>query len=246
MTAAASLWRGPHRARPAGPSIVCEAQPNTGGNIFRGKLTRNHLAALAAILTAIALYLGALVLFSDASFGASAPPGAEPSRPVAPACHTVTAKVFNRRVRILDKLTGKRHHKASRKVCKSHYRKLGAKVRKARADCLRRARRTEASVYWPGGDSGGMTGSCGWYLGNYRYGFAELGMGSYMGHLPCGTVVYVHGPNGRTVAAPKLDVGYGSGSSGRAIDLWNRTGPAVGIGNGIGQVTYSTRNCWIR
>jgi hypothetical protein len=69
-------------------------------------------------------------------------------------------------------------------------------------------------------------------------------MGRYMGHLPCGTIVYVNGPNGNTVAAPKVDIGFGSGSTGRAIDLWNRTGPAVGIGNGIGTVRYSLNNCW--
>lgn len=128
-------------------------------------------------------------------------------------------------------------------MCLADYKRLKAHVKKARRDCLRGARMTEASVYWPGGDSGGMIGSCGRYLGNYRYGFAELGMGRHMGGIPCGTVVYVH-RGGRTVAAPKLDIGYGSGSSARGIDLWNQTGPALGI-SGVGQVTYSLKNCWV-
>lgn len=200
-------------------------------------ISKAGLLALAAVL--IAIYVLGLAL-ADAKAEAVD----QPARSVAKPCKTVTAKVFNKRVRVLDKLTGKRHHKASRKVCKSHYRKLGRKVRKARADCKRKARSTEASVFWPGGDSGGMIGSCGWHLGNFKYGFAELGMGRYMGGVPCGATRYIHGPGG-TVAAKKIDIGFGSGSVGRGIDLWNATGPAVGIGNGIGQVTYSVRNCWI-
>jgi hypothetical protein len=52
----------------------------------------------------------------------------KPVVPVKKPCKTVTPQVFNKRVKQLDKLTGKRHHKASRKVCKPHFKKLGKRI----------------------------------------------------------------------------------------------------------------------
>ena len=225
--------------------------PTLEANIS-GKLKHKELAIIvAAVLLGITLYLGALLAFSDASFGAEDQPNVPPVQPVRP-CKTVTAKVFNRRVRVLDKITGKRHHKASRKVCKSHYRKLGKKIRKARADCLREAPRgrthtTQASVFWPGSDSGGMISACNVNLWNVHYGFAELGSGRAMGGLPCGTIIYLRGPTG-VIAIRKIDTGCGNDSPrcespGRDIDLYDRTGLAVGV-HGTARVRWSLHNCW--
>lgn len=206
-------------------------------------------AFIAFTLALAAVYLGALVL-TGVSFGATGPTGptgqppVAPVRPVAPPCKKVSARVYNRRLKTLDTLTAYRHKRKSKPVCRSEWRKLLAQIKKARADCIKEAGSTEASVYWPGADSGGMTGSCGRYLGNYRFGYAELGMGRYLGGLRCFTRLWIERA-GRVVSAIKLDIGGGSGSSRRGIDLWDRTGPALGI-SGIGNVRYSTRNCWRR
>lgn len=81
---------------------------------------------LAAIAAFIAVYVAALAFASSASLAVSQPPVA---RPVVSKCHTVTPAVYNKRVRKLDKITGKRHHKASRPVCKhTLYAQLGKRI----------------------------------------------------------------------------------------------------------------------
>jgi hypothetical protein len=202
--------------------------------------------ALAAVI-ALVIFAGAVFNHSLA-FGEAGPTHqiGQPQVQVVKPC-TVPAGIYNANVRKLNALKGKKVRRGVHKrIACSKYRALKKRLLKARADCLRQAQRTEASVYWPGADSGGMTGSCGHHLSQFKYAYAELGMGTYLGGLRCGQTLYMHGPNGRTVAVPKVDIGYGSGSRGRGIDLWNRTGPAIGIGNGIGQVTVSTRNCWAK
>lgn len=222
---------------------VIQKIPRTAGLILA-------LAFIAAWLVAF-LFVFA---WSTQSMAAGLEPRAQAGqqvRPVVRRCHTVTAQTYNKRVRLLREITGnpRRGTLTKGKRCKyGAYADLGRAVRKARADCLEKIEQTEASVFWPGRDSGGMKSACGYNLWTLigAYGYAELGGGRYLGGLPCGFVLYINGPDG-TVAARKFDTGGGSGSSTRKIDLWNNTAPAIGISkNGIGQVRYSRRNCWAR
>jgi hypothetical protein len=119
------VWRGlavvPTRAPRS--LIIAGRHPCTGGFIRLGKtniITTARFVAVIAIF--IAVYVTALAFASGAAFAASQPE----VRP----CKTVTPQVFNKQVRKLDKITKKRHHKASRKVCKEHYQKLIEKIEK--------------------------------------------------------------------------------------------------------------------
>jgi hypothetical protein len=68
----------------------------------------------------------------------------------------------------------------------------------------------------------------------HGYAFAELGMGSNLGGLPCGAKLYIT-YHGRTVLATKEDIGLGGGPAGglrRDIDLYETTAHALGF-NGL-------------
>lgn len=87
---------------------------------------------IASILAFTAFYIGALML-TGATVAAETEPTARTGSP-APSCHTVTAKTFNKRVRLLERITGKNHHNASRPVCKhTVYKRLLGKIKRAKA-----------------------------------------------------------------------------------------------------------------
>lgn len=84
----------------------------------------------------------------------------------------------------------------------------------------------------------GDMGSCGQHLSG-KMAFAELYMGNALGHLPCGTQLYVsmHQGGHQGVIATKMDIGAGgapvSGHA-RRIDLWYQTAQAIGFsGTGL-------------
>lgn len=150
-------------------------------------------------------------------------------------CKTVTAHVFNKRVRVLDQITGRRHHKASRKVCKSHYAKLGARVRKARAHCIRRSSSAIASVYGPGYGDSASTAS-GVRLTDATVGVAHKSIAFF-------TRFYFH-YRGRTMRAPVID--RGPYIAGRTWDLTEGLRVGLGFPIGVDAVVTSSRNCWAR
>lgn len=200
-----------------------------------------QVAILVAIVSlALALYLGSLVLFAGASFGAAGSMGptgaAGPDGPAKPRpCSTVTPQVFNRRTKTLDTLTGKRHQKASRKVCKTKYRELGQRVWVARKKCKRRARTSIASVYGPAHGDGSVTAS-GVHLTNSTLGVAHK-------TLPFFSKFYFR-YHGRTVRASVID--RGPFIAGREWDLAEGVRSALGFPIGVDAVTTSRRNCWYR
>lgn len=208
------------------------------------------MALVIGISVFLAVYFGALT-FTGASFGAADPPGG--SVPAAKPCKTVTPKVWNRYVGKLDRLTGRRHHRATRKVCKSKFRQLKRDIRQAKKDCLRRFVRTTGASYYGYNDSGGIVGACGLHLMTRRaqYSFAILGTGNVQSR--CGQRFYFH-RNGVTRSGIQADTGGGGGSAGgypRTFDFWaHPSGHSLAhdlglIGAGLGVVQYSTRNCWI-
>lgn len=81
---------------------------------------------IAAVLALTLVYVGAMLLAGAEVSAEPAPAGA--GSPAAKHCKTVTPHVWNRYVRKLDRLTGRRHHKATRKVCKSKLRELKRKI----------------------------------------------------------------------------------------------------------------------
>lgn len=149
-------------------------------------------------------------------------------------CPTVTAKVYNRYVRELDAITGKRHHRASRKVCKSHFDKLKVKIRAARAACKRLANHAIASHYGRGDGFLGGPLACGGHLYAGQIGTAHK-------YLPCGTILYMKDRKGNGLKVRVID--RGPFVAGRDFDLTSWTADRIGIG-GVGSITYSRRNCW--
>lgn len=160
--------------------------------------------------------------------------GEQPSTIQKP-CNTVTPKTYNRYVKKLDQITGKRHHKASRKVCKSKWYELKRKIKKARADCLRNANVAVASHYGRGDGFLGGPLACGGRLYAGQIGTAHK-------TLPCGTILYFKTASGKGLRVPVIDRGPYIG--GRTFDLTSWTADRVGTFDGVGQVTYSSRNCW--
>jgi hypothetical protein len=113
---------------------------------------------------------------------------------------------------------------------------------KARFPSVEGYKKTCASVFGgPGDPATGHTG----YKGDDLRGkmaFAELVMGTALGHLPYQTKLILK-YKGKTVVAEKLDIGLGGGpcSDGtpRAIDLWYETAQALGFSGGLGIIEYS-------
>lgn len=89
----------------------------------------------------------------------------------------------------------------------------------------------------------GDSGSCNQHMTN-RHAFAELGMGSMLGGLPCGTKLKIEAigdTHKAGVIAEKLDIGLGgapvSGHA-RRVDLWWETARAIGFhGTGLIRIT---------
>lgn len=214
------------------------------------------MAIFVALLTAFAVYLGALLLFSGASFAAQPGPtsftGPAPFRPVEK-CRRVSAHTYNKRLKKLDALTGYRHRKKSRPVCIADYRALGRTVRKARRDCFKKYVHYTGSSFYGYGDSGGIVGSCGIHLltARARNSFAILQSGDVASR--CGQRFFFN-RNGVTRSGIQADTGGGGGGVGghaRTFDFWNPPsgdGLARALGltsSGLAVVAYSTRNCWI-
>lgn len=213
------------------------------------------LVLIVVLIMALAVFISLVVPMP--SGGAQTLLGAE-QPPQHPKCKTVTAKVYNRRVRLLRTITdSKRGTLTRKKQCKSRYKKLGIAVRKARANCKKKIRTTGAS-YYGYGDSGGLRGACGTLLTTLRadYSFAILGTGNVRSR--CGQTFYFH-RNGVTRLGFQADTGGGGGNAGgypRTFDFWNppqgdghRPGLARDLGlvsAGLGAVAYSQRNCWAR
>lgn len=98
-----------------------------GGRIL-GKKQLIHAAKSLAAVALVLVLLAALALTSVTGDSQAKHKAGAPVPQVERPCKKVTPKVFNKRVKILDRLTGKRHHKANRKVCKSHFKKLGKRI----------------------------------------------------------------------------------------------------------------------
>lgn len=209
------------------------------------------LVLIAVLIMALAVFISLIVPMP--SGGAQTLPNAE-QPPRHPKCKTVTARVYNKRVRLLRAITdSKRGTLTRKKQCKSRYKKLGIVVRKARANCKKKIRTTGAS-YYGYGDSGGIVGACGGHLLNpaYRNSFAILGTGNVASR--CGQRFFFH-RGGVTMSGIQADTGGGGGSAGgypRTFDFWNPPnggGLARGLGltsAGLAAVQYSERNCWAR
>jgi hypothetical protein len=99
--------------------------PNTGGNIS-GKQIISKRGAFCLAFMFIAVYVATLAFFARATVAE-----VQPVRPVVTHCHKVTPQTYNKQVRKLDKITGRRHHKASRRVCKhGPYLDVGKRITK--------------------------------------------------------------------------------------------------------------------
>lgn len=230
----------PSRPQADAPVNRAPATCCTGGNI-RLETPTLKIMALVAIC---ASFLLALHLFAD-PLPATAAKG-EVIEKVKRPCKSVTPRTYNKRVRVLDSITGKRHHKASRKVCKSHLRKLLKKIKQARKTCKARALTVTASVYGGRGDDNGI-GYRGDRLFNHSDSFAELNMGSALGGLPLHAKRWVN-YRSRTARGTKRDIGGGgAGLAGtvRAIDLHAPLASRLRFPWGIGIVRVSRHNCWV-
>lgn len=227
------------------------AQSDIGGIIGARRTLKAAAWTLAGLLTvawiAACLALIAIVPMPSDAATPQARQGKQPVLPVGRRCKTVTPQVHNKRVKLLDQITGKRHHKASRKVCKSHYRELGQKVKQARKTCKARALTVTASVFGGRGDDNGI-GYRGDRLFNFNDSFAELGMGRALGGLPLHAKRWIN-YRSKTVRGTKRDIGGGGAGIGgtvRAIDLHAPLASRLNFPWGIGIVRVSANNCWAR
>lgn len=223
LRAAASLAT----SRPTCPSIVRRRTPALEA-VIDGKPSRTDWAILIASIIALIAVVGLTLAAVASKADAQAAPVAQK-----PACKSVTAKTFNKRVRVLDQITGKRHHRASRKVCKSHFRKLLKKIRAARTTCKARARIGIASVYGPEFGDGTQTAS-GARLTSETIGVAHK-------TLPFWNRFYFYF-RGRVVRAPVVD--RGPFIAGRDWDLTGALMRALKFPFGVAAVTTSKTNCW--
>lgn len=227
------------------------------------KITVAALIAAAAILAT--LYGGSRLVFTASASGAQV------AVPVASKCHTVTARTYNKRVRVLREITGDntRGTLVKRKVCKhKRYAALLRTIKRERADCLRKTRRTNGhdnagttgASFYSYGDSGGLTGACGTFLPNPAadYSFAILSSGNVTSR--CGQSFYFH-RHGVTRWGFQADTGGGGGEAdglARTFDFWNAASNPTGkhrpglahdlklTRDGLGRVQYSRNNCWAR
>lgn len=90
-----------------------------------------------------------------------------------------------------------------------------------------------ASVYGFGEPGTGTVGASGVSLPG-KMAFAELDMGTALGHLPFGAKLKITAPTGKTVVGEKLDIGLGGGDAGgfhRAIDFWQDLAVKLGLGS---------------
>jgi hypothetical protein len=202
------------------------------------------LLALAALAAAIALSM--MVPMPSAGGATEKAPTPATGKPK-PKCKTVTAKVYNKRIRLLRSVTDtKRGSLTHKKQCKSRYKKLGVIVRKARADCKKNIKTSGAS-YYDYGDSGGIIGSCGRNITTIGYSFAILGTGDVASH--CWQAFYFE-RNGNVIRAIQGDTGGGGGSAGgypRTFDFYGGAATALGLRSaGLGAVNYSPHNCWAK
>lgn len=184
---------------------------------------------------------------SDAATTAS-PVGQAPAT-----CQLVKAAKWNHLVRLERTLDGSSAHRLRKTpICAEQYKTFKRHVRKVRADCLRRSKRTIASKYsW--GDSGGNVGACGRPLTDSKFTFAVLQTGNVWGaqiHSPawlrahCFQRLFVHGvASGRTASGVMYDTGFG-GPARPGLDLFNHFADYLKIS--LGPVRYSARNCWAR
>ncbi|HZV74584.1 MAG TPA: phage tail tape measure protein [Conexibacter sp.] len=96
-----------------------------------------------------------------------------------------------------------------------------------------------ATVYGgPGDPTSGSTGADGTNLYRNPLSFAELDMGTALGHLPFGTKLRLSAPTGRFATAEKHDIGRGGGpiqGKHRALDLWWQLANTLGLPGTSGQ-----------
>lgn len=199
-----------------------------------------------------------IVIYVSSAYPATLPTGptGSPQVSVPPQCMQVSATRYNA---VLKQAKHVGHHKKTRyrskPICKNEYNTLKKRVVKWKRDCRKHAHSTQASVFTPGADSGGMTGACGKYLGGFKFMFAELGYhpdgsGGALGGLPCHSWIFVYVPGGGMIRVQKEDTGCGNdspvcNSPGRGIDFWLPGAQTVGMGkNSTNQVRWSKYGCW--
>lgn len=226
-------------------------------------IARSIGLALLIALAFAALLLVALVVPMPSD--AAGPPPTGPTGSVKTECQKVKASKWNHLVRIERQLDGHSAHRTrSKPICTDQYKVFKRHVKKVRADCLRKVRRPDlfrsknagitGASYYSYGDSGGIVGACGLHLLTpaATNSFAVLQTGNVPSR--CGQRFYFH-RNGVTRSGIQADTGYGGGSAGgypRTFDFWNPPsggGLARALGltsDGLGAVSYSRRNCWIK
>lgn len=122
---------------------VARCRPTTTGGLIHLGRNKQILAAIVAILIAAAVYIGALLFIvapPAASNSLEAPP---PVQPVVPSCQTVSAKTYNKALKLRANLGGPKPRKwAHKPVCvKPRYAKVRRDIR-----ALRRCNRSNLCI----------------------------------------------------------------------------------------------------
>lgn len=199
------------------------------------------ICTLIIVLTTLLLVSGVVRGEATAPLG----PTRQIGMPVHPPC-LVPAHKYNKAVVKLNTIKGKNvRRKVNRPMRCFKLKKLKARVRLARADCVSKTYgpvdihgngHATASHYGRGDGFTGGPLACGGHLYVGQIGTAHK-------TLPCGTIVYFRDSKGNGVRVPVIDRGPYAG--GRTWDLTSWTADRLGVG-GVSTVTSAQHNCWAK